>query len=129
VSEYQYYEFRAVDRPLDERALRTLRALSTRADITPTSFVNTYNWGDFKGDPDALMEKCFDAFVYVANWGTRRFVLRLPGRSLTRVWSHRRIQGALSNLGHELARSTIAKILSRRGIEPALSGFGRRLAC
>ncbi len=84
MSEYQYYEFRAVDHPLDERALRTLRALSTRAEITPTSFVNTYNWGDFKGDPDALMENCFDAFVYVANWGTRRFMLRLPGRLLTR---------------------------------------------
>ncbi len=84
VSEYQYYEFRAVDRPLDEHALRTLRSLSTRAEITPTSFVNTYNWGDFKGDPDVLMEKCFDAFVYVANWGTRRFMLRLPGKPLSR---------------------------------------------
>src|SRR6185295_6562005 len=30
-----------------------------------------------------------------------------------------RIQGALSNLGHEIARSTIADILQRRGIEPA----------
>jgi hypothetical protein len=78
VSEYQYYEFRAIDRPLDESALRKLRELSSRAEITSTSFVNTYNWGDFKGDPDALMENCFDAFVYVANWGTRRFALRLP---------------------------------------------------
>ena len=84
VSEYQYYEFRAVDRPLDERELRMLRSLSTRAEITPTSFVNTYNWGDFKGNPDALMEKCFDAFIYVANWGTRRFVLRLPKKAITR---------------------------------------------
>jgi len=84
VSEYQYYEFHAVDRPLDNHALRTLRSLSTRAEITPTSFVNTYNWGDFKGDPDILMERCFDAFVYVANWGTRRFVLRLPERPLSR---------------------------------------------
>ncbi len=84
MSEYQYYEFRAVDRPLDERELRTLRSLSTRAEITPTSLVNTYNWGDFKGDPDALMETCFDVFVYVANWGTRRFVLRLPKIPLTR---------------------------------------------
>jgi hypothetical protein len=32
---------------------------------------------------------------------------------------YRRIQGALSNLGHEIARSTIADILKRRGIEPA----------
>jgi hypothetical protein len=84
VSEYQHYEFRAVDRPLEERERRMFRSLSTRAEITPTSFVNTYNWGDFKGDPDALMEKCFDAFVYVANWGTRRFVLRLPKKALTR---------------------------------------------
>lgn len=36
-----------------------------------------------------------------------------------RDWGYRRIQGALSNLGHELARSTIAAILQRHGIEPA----------
>src|SRR5258707_7896758 len=36
-----------------------------------------------------------------------------------RDWGCRRIQGALSNLGHELARSTIARILERHGIEPA----------
>jgi putative transposase len=36
-----------------------------------------------------------------------------------RDWGYRRIQGALSNLGHELARSTIADILERHGIEPA----------
>jgi len=80
MSEYQYYEFRAVDRPLSEQELRKLHALSTRAEITSTSFTNTYNWGDFKGNPDTLMEKCFDAFVYLANWGSRRFVLRLPGK-------------------------------------------------
>src|SRR5215471_14318090 len=36
-----------------------------------------------------------------------------------RDWGYRRIEGALSNLGHELARSTIAAILARHGIEPA----------
>jgi putative transposase len=36
-----------------------------------------------------------------------------------RDWGYRRIQGALSNLGHEIARSTIAEILERHGIEPA----------
>ena len=36
-----------------------------------------------------------------------------------RDWGYRRIEGALSNLGHELARSTIARILERHGIEPA----------
>jgi putative transposase len=36
-----------------------------------------------------------------------------------RDWGCRRIQGAMSNLGHELARSTVADILKRHGIEPA----------
>src|SRR3954469_11772768 len=36
-----------------------------------------------------------------------------------RGWGYRRIQGALSNLKHTLARSTIAAILERHGIEPA----------
>ena len=34
-------------------------------------------------------------------------------------WGYRRIQGALFNLGHELARSTIAEILRRHGAKPA----------
>ncbi|MGH3914955.1 MAG: hypothetical protein ACRDTC_16340 [Pseudonocardiaceae bacterium] len=39
MSEYQYYEFLAVDRPLDERQVDELRTLSTRARITPTNLV------------------------------------------------------------------------------------------
>ncbi|WKU05360.1 hypothetical protein [Micromonospora sp. HUAS LYJ1] len=78
MSEYQYYEFTAVDRPLTSRERAELRSLSTRADITATSFVNTYEWGDFKGDPRKLMERYFDAHLYLANWGTRQLTLRLP---------------------------------------------------
>ena len=78
MSEYQYYEFRAVDKPLTEKDMQTLRNLSTRARITPTSFVNEYNWGDLKGDPLKLVERYFDAFLYVANWGTHWFMLKVP---------------------------------------------------
>jgi len=80
MSEYQYYEFQAIDKPLDEKGIRALENLSSRAQITPTSFVNEYNWGDFKGNPLKLMEKYFDAFLYVANWGTHRLMLRVPRR-------------------------------------------------
>jgi len=82
VAEYQYYEFLAIDRPLDARQLAELRALSTRARISPSRLVNTYQWGDFRGDPRALMTQYFDAFLYTANWGTRRLMLRLPSRLL-----------------------------------------------
>ena len=78
VSEYQYYEFQAIDRPLSERQIGELRKLSTRADITSTSFTNEYQWGDFRGDPRRMMEKYFDAFLYYANWGTHWLMLRLP---------------------------------------------------
>lgn len=78
MSEYQYYEFVALDRPLNAQAQAEVRALSTRARITATSFVNEYEWGDFRGDPDQLVERHYDAHLYLANWGTRHLMLRLP---------------------------------------------------
>lgn len=78
MSEYQYYEFLAIDAPLDAKQMAALRALSTRAEITSTSFTNEYHWGDFKGSPEKLMEQYFDAHGYVANWGTQILMLRLP---------------------------------------------------
>ena len=78
MSEYQYYEFLAIDRPLTKDEMAELRMLSTRAAITPGSFINEYNWGDFKGDPDKLMQRYFDVHVYVANWMTAIFMVRLP---------------------------------------------------
>jgi len=35
-----------------------------------------------------------------------------------RDWGYRRIQGALANLGHEVASGTIANILKEHGLEP-----------
>lgn len=80
MSEYQYYEFRAVDRPLTKKEQAELRALSTRADISAYHFSNVYHWGSFKGSPDDMVERYFDAHLYVANWGERRLVLRIPSR-------------------------------------------------
>lgn len=80
MSEYQYYEFQAVDRPLTEAERRELRALSSRARITATSFTNHYEWGDLKGDPRKLVERYFDLHLYLANWAARRLMIRLPKR-------------------------------------------------
>src|SRR5438093_13055017 len=78
MSEYQYGEFRAVDRPLTNEQILELRRYSSRAEITATTFSVEYNWGDFKGDPHTWMDKYFDAFVHLANWGSRWFTLRVP---------------------------------------------------
>lgn len=82
MSEYQYYEFLAIDRPLTGKQMDELRAYSTRARIRPTGFVNEYQWGSFKGNENAWMERYFDAFLYVANWGTNILMLRLPAAAL-----------------------------------------------
>jgi len=84
LSEYQYYEFQALDRPLDETDRKELRALSSRARITASSFTNSYEWGNFKGDPVNLMERWFDLHLYFANWGTHRLIFRFPRQLIDR---------------------------------------------
>jgi hypothetical protein len=83
MSEYQYYEFLAIDRPLDEQQQAEVGELSTRAEVTATSFTNEYHGGDFRGDPRKMMELYYDAHLYFASWGTRQLMFRLPGTLLS----------------------------------------------
>ena len=78
MSEYQYYEFRALDRRLTAEQQQRLRSLSTRAEISATRLANEYSFGNFRGDPGRLLEEYFDAYLYAANWGTRELAFRLP---------------------------------------------------
>lgn len=83
MSEYQCYEFVALERPLTASQMAELRKVSTRAEITPTRFWNEYHWGDFRGDAAKLVARYFDAHLYHANWGSRRLMLRLPSKQVT----------------------------------------------
>jgi hypothetical protein len=80
MSEYQYYEFRAIDQPLTQKQVGELRNISSRARIDSRSLVNEYNFGNFRGNVDQLMREYFDAHLYLANWGTHTLVFRLPRR-------------------------------------------------
>lgn len=51
MSEYPYYEFAAVDRPLTSREQAETRDCSTRAGITSGSFSNENHRGGLKGEP------------------------------------------------------------------------------
>ncbi len=82
MSEYQCYEFVALDRRLTAAEMAELRSISTRAEITPTRFWNEYQWGDLKADPAKLLARYFDVHVYFANWGTHRLMFRLPSASV-----------------------------------------------
>ncbi|MCX4538978.1 hypothetical protein OHA79_44755 (plasmid) [Streptomyces sp. NBC_00841] len=74
MSEFQHYQF-GVDAPLTDGQLAEIRALTTRARLTGHSFVNTYGWGGFKGDPQVLVQTHYDAYLYFVNWGTRQVIM------------------------------------------------------
>src|SRR5262245_30182651 len=77
-SEYQYYEFLALDRPLSAEDMAYVRTLSRRVQPTATQAVFTYSYGDFPGHPLKLLAKHYDAMLYLANWGSKQLAFRLP---------------------------------------------------
>ena len=84
MNDYQYLEFLAMDHPLGESERDQLRALSSTARITPSSFTDDYQWDAFKGNPRSLVAHWFDLHLHVSSWGTRRLMVRLPRRLVDR---------------------------------------------
>jgi hypothetical protein len=77
MSEYQDYEFAAIDGPISDEGLRYARSCSSRANVSRVRWQNTYHFGDFGGSVDNLL-KYYDAHFYIANWGTVRLGLAFP---------------------------------------------------
>ncbi len=76
--EYQYYEFQAIDRHLTKAEQEYVQSLSSRVRPTATRAVFTYSYADFPGRPLSVLEKCFDAMLYMANWGSYQLAFRFP---------------------------------------------------
>ena len=88
MSEYQYYEFRTIDRQLTAAQRTNVNNLSSHGHTTATSFSVDYSWGDFKHEPNTVLARYFDAFFYMANWGSAILKFRFP-KSLVdpQVWT------------------------------------------
>jgi len=78
MSEYQYYEFQTIDRPMTAEEQAYANSLSSRADVSAWHASYVYHYSSFRAEPIALLTKQFDMFLYVANWGTKRLAFRLP---------------------------------------------------
>jgi hypothetical protein len=78
MSEYQYYEWQTIERPLTEAEQAAVYKLSSHIEVSATQAVVTYEWGDFKHDPRQVLARYFDANFYWANWGTRILMFRFP---------------------------------------------------
>ena len=103
MSEYQYYEFRALERPLNKSEQAELHSCSSRATITSSRFVNEYHWGDFRGEPEEWMRRYFDAHLYFANWGSSSLMLRLPLSALDNTLLAEFVRPTLSDAGSGFA--------------------------
>ena len=82
MSEYQYYKFERLDGYLDAKARQALRAISSRAEISATSFQVYYTYSDLKAEPFELMLKYFDIGFYYADWGSIDVYIKLPAGTL-----------------------------------------------
>jgi len=79
LSEYQYYEFQAIDRPLTEEEQQAVARLSSRVDPHPRRAVFTYSFGGgLRRRAEDLLAEYYDAMLYLANWGSRQLMFRFP---------------------------------------------------
>lgn len=78
MSEYQYYRFERLDGYLDSKQREALRRISSRAEITATSFQVYYHYGDLKADTHEVVLKYFDIGFYYADWGSIDAYIKLP---------------------------------------------------
>jgi hypothetical protein len=78
MSEYQYYEFQAIDRPLTPEEQAAVAGLSSRTEPHPWRAVFTYSWSDFPSNAKEILAQYYDALLYLANWGSRELMFRFP---------------------------------------------------
>jgi hypothetical protein len=78
MSEYQYYEFQTVDRPLSEEERHEISSWSSRTTPTLNQAIFTYSYSDFPKSPKKVVEEYFDAMIYLSNWGSKRLMFRFP---------------------------------------------------
>jgi hypothetical protein len=83
MSEYQYYEFQAVDRPLTSADQTELRRFDPSATVGPYRFSLFYEHEEVKFNADRLVDTHFDGFVHLTRSGVRELQLRIPRGSFT----------------------------------------------
>jgi hypothetical protein len=78
MSEYQYYEFQAIDRALTSKEKEEICKLSSRVKPTANVASFVYHYGNFPGRAEDVLAKYFDIMYYIANWGSHQLAFRFP---------------------------------------------------
>lgn len=78
MSTYQYYDFYSIDRSLTKKEMETISTYSSRVDLSSRRAMFMYNYGDFRYNEIEVLNDFFDIMLYVANWGSRRLMMKFP---------------------------------------------------
>ena len=78
MSEYQFYEFKSIDKALTKEEQNIISSWSSRTRVTSSGAIFTYNYGDFHQDEEKVVEQYFDAMFYISNWGSKRIIFKFP---------------------------------------------------
>ena len=78
MSEFQYYEFYAIDRELTRQEREEVDNLSSRFSPTSRRAIFTYSYSSFKHNEESVLLEYFDFFLYISNWGTKRIIYKFP---------------------------------------------------
>lgn len=78
MSEFQYYEFYAVDKPLSKEDIATVNTFSSRSHATSRKAAFEYSYGNFPKNEKEVLKKYFDMMVYVSNFGYYRWMIKFP---------------------------------------------------
>ncbi len=78
MSEFQYYDFRSIDKPLTDGERREINKWSSRSNASSHRATFNYSYGSFGKNPSDCVARYFDALFYTANWGTRHLIFRFP---------------------------------------------------
>lgn len=83
MSEYQFYEFQSIDRPLQDEDIEAIHQYSSRVQVNRRKAIFEYSYSDFRYDEVEVLRKHFDMMIYMANWGTRRLLIKFPRESVS----------------------------------------------
>ena len=78
MSEYQYYEFQAIDKPFTDAEMKVINTWSSRANVSRRRASFEYSYADFPQSIEKVTAQYFDVAYYIANWGTKHLLFRFP---------------------------------------------------
>lgn len=78
MSEYQYYDFYSIDRTLSREEIETISTYSSRVNLGSRRATFVYHYSNFRYEEEEVLNDFFDMMLYVANWGSRRLLMKFP---------------------------------------------------